>query len=212
MKNKKYFVVIIVILSLLLVLVACQDKNSTTALIAQFVTDNGISYEILETTTDGNKEVYAKVSSVENPNNSQAVSDITIPSKIIYQENEYSVLSIGSLAFSKAKYSIIRINEGIETIESFAFQRAESNVIYLPSTITYIGEYAFVDCLSLSIIHLEASIPPELGDYAFMAYQKTTKKYTPSPILKIMVREEDISSYQDINKYPNWESYQGNLR
>lgn len=210
--NKKGITVVLILILTMLVFSACTDNAVNEVVIGEYYDDNlGVTYSIYKVTNNDTEAFYAKVSSViENARNPEI--SITIPATITYQDVEYKVTTIGNLAFYKNNYDIINIPEGVTTIEKFAFDRAKATRIDLPSTVTFIGEYAFFDCNSLQDIYLYASVPPALGSYAFMFFDQNTNTYIASSIMKIHVPANFKNAYTDINTYPDWEIYQGNIR
>lgn len=215
MKKNKIVPVMLILVFLLMIFTACTGSDITQEEIGQYTDETlGVTYIIYKTSDkqSNTEKFFASVASV-NPSNSDLwASSITIPSQITYMDIVYDITTIGNLAFYKSGYDFINISEGITRIESFAFDRSKATDVNLPSTIISIGEYAFLDCMSLKNINLKAEEPPVLGKYAFMVYSMEKEKYINSEILQINVPVNSKSEYNNINKYPEWESYQGNIR
>lgn len=153
MKSKFIFIVIIVSLFQMRV------SGSDVFKIGQFY------YQII---SDGEVEL------VKNPSLGPAIDKrqyfdvpVIIPNEIIYKGNVYKVVSIGKnafeftqnidtcflgnnikkikdYAFSQAKFNEIVMNEGLDSIMDNAFQYAEIHSVKFPSTVTYIGDFAFL--------------------------------------------------------------------
>lgn len=212
MKVKKTILVVLVLIFTSLLLLSCA-KNITkdTNIGEYFDTYLGVTYNIYKKSNESGDTFYAKVSSVLENTRFPDIS-ITIPQTITYNDTVYDVTTIGDLAFYMSNFDIIYIPEGVTTIEKYAFDRAKATKIDLPSTITSIGEYAFSNCVSLQEINLTAIIPPSVGQFAFMVYDQKTNSYINSPILRINVPTTAKKRYTDINNYPQWELYQGNIR
>lgn len=207
MKRKAALPVILVLIISLFLFTACAGKTEEE--IAEYIDEElGVIYTIFETT----EGYYAKVSAVFVAESNLWATSITIPSEIIYQDSPCAVTAIGSLAFHKSGYDIIKISEGITHVESFAFVWADATSVELPSTVTDIGEYAFFNCMGLQELNLRAAVPPRLGEYAFMVYSKTASANVNSEILRINVPSKSLATYKDVNLYPQWQSYAGNLR
>lgn len=64
--------------------------------------------------------------------------EITIPAKVTYQDQEYSV--IGNAAFLDANITQITLSEGLKYISSGAFVYAKISSLHIPSTVERIGE------------------------------------------------------------------------
>ena len=90
--------------------------------------------------------------------NTKLAMDVVIPA---------GVKTIGEWAFNEAGITSITLNEGLETIGLRAFSKctaAQANAITIPSTVTSIGEYAFMQATK------EAYVPASvtsIGQYAF---------------------------------------------
>ncbi|NLL56760.1 MAG: leucine-rich repeat domain-containing protein [Clostridiales bacterium] len=213
MKAKKIIPVLLVLVFVTIMLTACQDKESKEIAIDEY-TDQvlGVTYSIYKLENQSEETFYAKVTSVLPNANYPDIVSITIPATIVYKDIEYSVTTIGDLAFYKSDYDIIYLSQGITTIEKFAFSKAKATRIDLPTTIKSIGEYAFLNCTSLRDVYLYAIIPPELGEHAFSVVDAKTSKYVSSEILNIRVPSTALKRYNNIIEYPQWEMYQGNIR
>jgi hypothetical protein len=215
MKLKNIIPVALVLVLLLLMFTACTDVTVVEEEIAEYTDETvGITYKIYKSsdTENGTEFFYAEVVSVVASNSNLWATSINIPSTVSFQDITYDVTTIGNLAFYKSGYDLINIEEGITTIKSLAFDLAEATNISLPSTITDIGEYAFLNCMSLKNLYIDATIPPSLGDYAFMVYSMDSGEYITSEILCINVPVSSEALYKDINTYADWADYQGNIR
>lgn len=211
MKVKKIVSAILVMLFTTLLFASCQGKEIKEIVVGEY-TDNsiGVTYTIYKLPEE--ETFYAKVSAVAKNTRSPQILSITIPALITYKEIDYNVTTIGDLAFYQSDYDIIYISSGITTIEKFAFSQAKSTRIDLPASVKTIGDYAFLNCMSLRDIYLYAIVPPSLGKHAFSVVDSKTSKYVNSSILNIKVPSTALKRYNDINEYPQWEMYQGNIR
>lgn len=73
---------------------------------------------------------------------------ITIPETVTYDGVTYTVTTIGDESFDADGSPDLQITN-----------------VTIPSTITYIGDYAFYDCSSITAMYVYAMTPPELGEY-----------------------------------------------
>jgi hypothetical protein len=120
---------------------------------------DGICYKILSDTTaevtykSYNKDAYG--ASCYNGNDVHGA--IVIPSTVTYSGKSYSVTGIGNGAFRSS-------NSGPTSIE-------------IPNSVTYIGEYAFYNCLSLTDIYNPSGL--YIGQYAFCSCAKLSNISNP---------------------------------
>ena len=93
--------------------------------------------------------------------------DITIPSSVTYNGQEYKVTAIGDSAFLRSSITSISIPESVTNIGKYAFYYCSSlTSIGLSEGLTCIGEYSFRNCSSLTSISIPESVT-SIGDYAF---------------------------------------------
>ena len=77
---------------------------------------------------------------------------------------------IGSMAFQTGGilYDTIVIPDGVTSIEDQAFYLCEKlSKVYLPASLSFIGKNVFSGCDSLKVVHVNATIPPTLGENVF---------------------------------------------
>ncbi len=139
---------------------------------AQEVTVDGIKYEL-------NKKVYIAVGSVnaqeiDAPGEAMVVSgnysgDIVIPETITYNENVYTVTSIGNNAF---------FNTGLTSLS-------------IPATVEAFGVKGIMNCKSLKLIICNAAVPPKMAKQAFQAMDSQVKN------MALVVPAQSLDLYVD---------------
>lgn len=209
---KKTLALTLVLVVLSLCLFACGSGEEAVKEIAYFDIGN-LHYALVKEAGSNNEIVYAKVVSYigDQVSSIEEVVDVVIPALVTYQDKEYGVKTIGSLAFNQKKVTTITAEEGIVSIENFAFGYCDMSVVSLPSTTKTIGEYAFVGCNSIGVLNLLASEPPTLGDYAFKIYNETKSAYAVNAKLRIYVPGGSLSTYKNARVAPTWSEYTGIL-
>lgn len=94
----------------------------------------------------------------------------TIPSQVVQDGVVYAVTAIGDYAFANTNVERINLPEGIESIGTSAFDGNGSlKEVILPSTLTSIGQFAFYECRSLSVIYNNAAQPLDIKDKGVFA-------------------------------------------
>ena len=80
---------------------------------------------------------------------------IAIPSCITYRGDTYSVTSIDQYAFAKCKgLTSVSIPNSVISIEKYAFYGSSVTSVTIPNSVKEIGYWAFMDCESLSKVHI----------------------------------------------------------
>ncbi len=94
----------------------------------------------------------------------------TIPAQVVQDGQVYAVTAIGDYAFANTNVEQINLPEGIESIGTSAFDGNGSlKRVILPSTLTSIGQFAFYECRSLSVIYNNAAQPQDIKDKGVFA-------------------------------------------
>lgn len=122
---------------------------------------------------------------------SDDILTLSVPGTVTYDNQEFTVTSIGFNAFSElnslreitlpSSVTVIRsgafsgctnlakvnIPEGVTSIEGSAFSECKSlSEITIPSSVTSIGEYAFSGCTNLAEVNIPEGVT-SIGDYTF---------------------------------------------
>lgn len=84
-------------------------------------------------------------------------SEITIPTTLSYDNNEYTVTEIGYGAFA-GNYKVINLPNTIRFIDGLAFSGTELSSMILPNSVIRLGGAAFYKCTNLSSVTLPSSI------------------------------------------------------
>ena len=112
------------------------------------------------------------------------ISSLTLPS---------SCTSVGEDAFSSNRLSVLKLNEGLKTIDPYAFESQYVNgglkELVIPSTVTSIGTYAFKAVGDkMTSITCKATVPPTATAGAFSSYNQM---YTP-----LYVPDASVNAYK----------------
>ncbi len=108
---------------------------------------------------------------------------ITIPTTVMHEGEEYSVIGIGDSAFRLSPdLTKVIINEGITYIGAYAFYQCDAlKDISLPSGLMEIGSYAFYGCTTLPEITIPATVTSILED-AFNGCSSLTELTIPASV------------------------------
>ena len=98
-----------------------------------------------------------------DPNYSNIGSEVHIPAKINYYDQEYNVVTISGNAFSKCtNINKIILEEGLKKINPYAFEDTNITEIEIPASIESIKNNAFKNCGKLEKIRFRGTTPPSL--------------------------------------------------
>ena len=145
---------------------------------------------------NSNNEVYVTYEQEPNiwgniPAYTSLSGDITIPSSVSYEGQNYSVTSIGNRAFADCRLTTVTIPNSVTSIRNEAFHGCKAlwsvtipnsvtsigsdafhycsalTSVTIPNSVTSIGSRAFYSCYALSHIRCDATTPPTLDSYVF---------------------------------------------
>ena len=109
------------------------------------------------------------------------IGHISIPEQVTYGSKVYKVTAIGNEAFhgnnGYGGLTSISIPNTIETIGYNALSCTFLKTVTIPESVTSIGDYAFVECTSLSTVYFNATNCPKMGSLRYPAF-KGCKKLT----------------------------------
>ena len=115
--------------------------------------------------------------------------EVVLPASVIYNDNIYSVTSIGGSAFYYcSSLTSISIPDSVTSIGGSAFSGCSSlTSIAIPDSVTSIGDYAFSSCDSLTSINIPDSVT-SIGDSAFYDCHSLTSITIPESVTSIGYR------------------------
>ena len=126
---------------------------------------NGFYYYL--NTSDKTAQVTNKNGGGQINSQPDYAGDMVIPSTILYDEETYTVTSIGECAFMSSSITSITIPSSVTTIEHGAFNSCTGlTSVTIPNSVTTIGSYAFYCCSGLTSITIPNSVTT-IGKNAF---------------------------------------------
>ena len=101
---------------------------------------------------------------------------LTIPATVTNESTEYSVTSIGIMAFrSCSSLTAVTIPASVTKIGSWAFSLcSQLTAVTIPEGVATIGSYAFGYCHSLTAVNIPASVT-SIGEWSFDEYTALTQ-------------------------------------
>ncbi|MBO4561497.1 MAG: leucine-rich repeat domain-containing protein [Bacteroidaceae bacterium] len=140
------------------------------------ICQDGLTYKILS-------EEKKTAVLIRHHNNQEIIN---IPSTIIYNEEEYSVVAIKDSAFYMSKYlTSITIPSSVETIGKAAFAGCSNlKEVELPNSLPVIEEEVFMDCSSLENISLPMDLK-QIGICSFSGCSELRSLYLPDSLERI---------------------------
>ena len=113
-------------------------------------------------------------------------TEVTIYSKITFNNHTYQVFEIGEKAFENFKsLTSVNIPKSVKTIAKDAFNNCWSlTSVTIPNSVTSIGNEAFANCYHLTSIAIGSSVI-SIGNYAFLNCSKLTSITIPNSVTTI---------------------------
>lgn len=133
----------------------------------QYPDGTGLYYTIVDPdlktvkTRPGSSAIVGDKLIVTYGNDVTEAGDIQLPSKVLYNDQEYTVIGIGEYGFHGV--TSITIPETVVEIGTEAFAQNPLTSITIPPSVTSFGGYIFTYCTSLATVNLPenmTSIPP----------------------------------------------------
>ncbi len=166
----------------LLTLIAVLS-GSVNALAYDFEVD-GIYYNILSVQDKTVRVTYKEFSN--GTYKSDYSGDVVIPEQVQYNEELYSVTSIGNSAFyGCSSLASVTIPESVTSIGNRAFYGCSSLAsVTIPEGVTSIGDYAFYECSSLASVTIPESVT-SIGEQAFSGCSSLVSVTIPEGVTSI---------------------------
>lgn len=120
--------------------------------------------------------------------------EIIIPTTVVYEDTNYSVISIGENTFNGAYITSINIPNSITTIGKNAFERSNLSSITIGTGVTSIGSDAFKDCSNLKVINRVVNI----GEWCENDPISYENEYADP-----MYRTNDINDLKELHLFSN---------
>ena len=103
-----------------------------------------------------------------NAGESIALTDLIVPSKVLYMNTECSVTAIGQGAFGQSALENVIIGESVTSVGSAAFSGCASlKTVTFTGSVQNIGDRAFNGCTALEALYFAGGVPATVGFDAF---------------------------------------------
>lgn len=136
----------------------------------------------------GNKTASVTFAGENFPQNAESAfysGEVTIPATFVYQNETYTVTSIGERAFYYCTgLTAINLPNSITRIENVAFQYAGITEITLPDNISQVGNWTFGNCANLTTIRLPAELT-SIGERMICFCPQITELTIPAKVTGI---------------------------
>ena len=145
---------------------------------------DGIYYNIL---SENNKTVEVTFKGdTYSSNTNEYTGSVTIPQKVDYEGNEYTVTEIGEEAFRGCfKLLSVNIPNGVVTIGRVAFGECQKlTSVAIPEGVTSIGNSAFSGCTKLTSVAIPGGVT-SIGAWAFTDCTSLTSVVIPEGVTRI---------------------------
>ena len=187
-----------------------SDTCELTVMPADYVCDFKVG-DLAYTITDSinNTVEVARYSNTNASNYKQ--EEITIPSKVSFNNIEYDVTAIGRYAFRQSRFlTKIVIPNSITSIGDNAFSWCEDLIsVTIPNSVTSIGHNAFDHCIGLTSIIIPNSVTT-IGDGTFFYCIGLTSITIPNSVTSIGDNAfsycEDLAYLKVDNSNPKYDS------
>lgn len=196
MKKKIVFLVVCLLIAIATLCVGCAGNGATV--VRESVTDeNGVVYTLFKSTENGKTDTYVAVTDYTGEENAQykPLVNVVVKSEIEIGGTVYPVTKISEMAFYSKKIETITVGENVKEIDPFVFAYSTASRIDLPSTVTAIKDYAFVNCLNLRELVVKSVTPPALGEYVFKCYVEKNNAYAINSVLSVKVPTDCKDTY-----------------
>ena len=146
MKRLSYFILLALLMSL-----------TSTPVLADTFTKDGIHYNILSGTTNVEVTYNQNYDRWSVPDEDKYTGSVTIPSTVTNNNVPYTVTKIGLYAFYECTgLTSVTIPNTVTSIDIYAFNRSGLTSITIPASVTSIGEDALSECSGLTSMVVES--------------------------------------------------------
>ena len=152
---------------------------------------------VITSNTEGNRTVKVGTYDMMNPAINPAITgSITIPQSVNYEEKEYSVTTLGCIAFYNSLLTEVILPEGLTTIEGSAFSYCPNlKKVIIPSTVTKFGK--------TDVVETEGGPFEECNNLAYITFKSSNISFEEHSMMfnlnTVIIMEAEIPPTLDAN-------------